>query len=206
MQAVERQTLRRRSQQEEGKDRKEMQKESRTARCTLLNGATWNTEKKFMSRYKGTFDIFFGIEHKMRKEEMEEQFNDRSQIRTEDLQPTQQESSMKMPSSEDRKHTSGGVFCYSGQLLWEQLLAKKKKEQLSQFEATREELPKAWSTCARRCACFLSITSGTRKVWTPRNEALMEEVIKQARTIRHPWLIACDANMCPEDVEKSLWF
>ena len=23
---------------------------------------------------------------------------------------------------------------------------------------------------------------------------------------RHPWLIACDANMCPEDFEKSLWF
>ena len=28
-----------------------------------------------MRRYKGTFDIFFGIEHRLRKEEMEEQFN-----------------------------------------------------------------------------------------------------------------------------------
>ena len=25
-------------------------------------------------------------------------------------------------------------------------------------------------------------------------------------TTRHPWLIACDANMCPKDFEKSLWF
>ena len=29
-----------------------------------------------MRRYKGTFDIFFGVEHRMRKEEMEEQFNE----------------------------------------------------------------------------------------------------------------------------------
>ena len=35
----------------------------------------WSTEKKCMSRYKRTSDIFFGIEHRMRKEEMEEQFN-----------------------------------------------------------------------------------------------------------------------------------
>ena len=40
--------------------------------------------------------------------------------------------------------------------------------------------------------------------WTPRNEALLEAVLKQARSIRHPWLVTCDANMCPEDFEKSL--
>ena len=27
--------------------------------------------------------------------------------------------------------------------------------------------------------------------WTPRNEALLEAVLKQARTTRHPWLTAC---------------
>ena len=42
--------------------------------------------------------------------------------------------------------------------------------------------------------------------WTPRSEALLEAVLKQARTTRHTWLIACDANMCPEDFEKGLWF
>ena len=30
--------------------------------------------------------------------------------------------------------------------------------------------------------------------------------MRQARSTRHKWLIACDANMCPEDFEKSLWF
>ena len=49
-------------------------------------------------------------------------------------------------------------------------------------------------------------TSGTRKAGHPRYEALLEAVVKQAKVARHPWLIACDANMCPEDFEKSLWF
>ena len=49
-------------------------------------------------------------------------------------------------------------------------------------------------------------TFGTRKVGPPRNEALMEAVVKQARTTWHSWLIACDANVCPEDFKKSLWF
>ena len=42
--------------------------------------------------------------------------------------------------------------------------------------------------------------------WTPRSEALLEAVLKQTRTTGHAWLIACDANMCPEDFKKSLWF
>ena len=69
---------------------------------------------KSMRRYKGTFDIFFGIKHRMGKEEMEEQFNreakqgwrfaaDAARITDENA------------SSEDRKHTSGGVLCSSQQ-------------------------------------------------------------------------------------------
>ena len=32
-------------------------------------------KKKYMMRYKGTFDIFCGFDHRMRTEEIEEQFN-----------------------------------------------------------------------------------------------------------------------------------
>ena len=39
-----------------------------------------------------------------------------------------------------------------------------------------------------------------------RNEALLEGILRRTRTTKHPWLIACDANMSPEDFEKSLWF
>ena len=40
----------------------------------------------------------------------------------------------------------------------------------------------------------------------PRNDAVRAAVLKRARTTKHPWLIACDANMSPQDFEKSLWF
>ena len=58
-----------------GKDRTEMKKEARRLRCTLLNGSALSTQKKFLRRYTGKCDIFFGLEHRLRKEEMEEQFN-----------------------------------------------------------------------------------------------------------------------------------
>ena len=58
-----------------GVDRKEMRKEEKNLRCALLDGSAWSTERKYMRRYNGTFDVFFGIEHRLRKEEMEEQFN-----------------------------------------------------------------------------------------------------------------------------------
>ena len=42
--------------------------------------------------------------------------------------------------------------------------------------------------------------------WTSRNETLLEAVLKRTLTTKHPWLIACDASMSPEDFEKSFWF
>ena len=59
----------------ERKSRSGMQKSPNTVKCTLLSGSAWCTDGKYMRRYTGTFDIFFGIEHRMRREEMEEQFN-----------------------------------------------------------------------------------------------------------------------------------
>ena len=33
----------------------------------------------------------------------------------------------------------------------------------------------------------------------------MEAVVKQDKTTKYPWLVACDANINPEDLKKSLW-
>ena len=91
------------------KDMSEMQMPANAVRCTLLNGSAWCTEEKYMRRYKGTFDVFFGIALRMRREEMKEQFNKESKqgwrfaayvARITD----------ESASSEDRKHTSGRVF------------------------------------------------------------------------------------------------
>ena len=64
-----------RRKQPEGEDRSEMQKEAKLLRGTKLNGSAWSTEMKFLRRYKGKCDIFCGIEHRLRKEEMEEHSN-----------------------------------------------------------------------------------------------------------------------------------
>ena len=42
--------------------------------------------------------------------------------------------------------------------------------------------------------------------WTPSNVAILEAVLKRARATKHPWLVACDANMSAVDFEKSLSF
>ena len=34
----------------------------------------------------------------------------------------------------------------------------------------------------------------------------MEAVVKQARTTRHPWLVASDANLDAGDFRRGLWF
>ena len=76
-------------------------------RCTLLNGSAWSTEKKYMRRYKGAFDIFFWIEHRMREEKMEEHVNKKAKqgkrfaARITDVSA----------SSKYWEGTIGGVFC-----------------------------------------------------------------------------------------------
>ena len=53
---------------------------------------------------------------------------------------------------------------------------------------------------------FFSVYFWHSEGWTPTNEALLEAVVKRVKATRRPWLIACDADMCLEDFEKSLWF
>ena len=86
-----------------------MREEEKRLKCTLLNGSAWNTEKKFLRRYKGTFDIFFGTVHRLRKEEMEEQFN-REAKEGWRFAASAARITDETAGDEDRKHTSGGVL------------------------------------------------------------------------------------------------
>ena len=56
-------------------NRSKMQQDSETVRCTLLNGSAWCLERLRVRCHVGAFDIFFGIEHRMRRVEVEEHFN-----------------------------------------------------------------------------------------------------------------------------------
>ena len=62
-----------------------------------------------MRRYKGTFDVFFGTEHRLRKEEVEEQFN-REAKEGWRFAASAARITEEMAGYDDRKRTSGGVF------------------------------------------------------------------------------------------------
>ena len=62
-----------------------------------------------MKRFKGTFDIFFGVEHRMRNEDMEEQCNKDAKEGWRFVADAARITDERA-SSEDRKHTSRGVF------------------------------------------------------------------------------------------------
>ena len=95
--------------QPKGADRTEMRKEAERLRCTLLNGSAWSTERKYMRRYEGKCDIVFGIEYRLSKEEMEEQFK-REGKEGWRFAADAARITHETAGSEDRKHTSGGVF------------------------------------------------------------------------------------------------
>ena len=84
-------------------------------------------------------DVFFGIEHRLRKEEMEEQFNKEAKEGWR-FAASAARITDERASNEDRTHTSGGVL-WQSTATWEQLW-EQKKERLSRSQEMKEELPK----------------------------------------------------------------
>ena len=62
-----------------------------------------------MRRYKGKCDVFFGMEHRLRKEEMEDQFNKKAKEAWR-FAASAARITEETAGDEDRKHTSRGVL------------------------------------------------------------------------------------------------
>ena len=146
-----------------------------------------------MKRYKGKCDIFFGIEHRLRKEEMEEQFN-REAKEGWRLAGDAARIIDDRACSEDRKHTSGGVFVSVDSDLGAVVGAE--EGAINSIPGNEGRIVQSWVN-VRGCLRVFSVLFWLSEGWTPRNEALLKAVLKQLKIARHPWLIACDANMCP---------
>ena len=84
-------------------------------------------------------------------------------------------------------------------------MGEQKKGRLDSIPGDEGRITQAWVNVRGGLRVF-SVYFWHSEGWTPRNEALLDAVLRQAKVTRHPWLVACDANMCPEDFEKSLWF
>ena len=156
-----------------------------------------------MRRYKGKCDIFFGIEHRLRREEMEGQFNREAKEGwrcAEDVEIITNERA----SSEDRKHTSCGVFVAVGSNLGT-VVGEKREGAVASIPCNEGRIARAWVNVRGRLRVFAENFWHTEG-WIPRNEALLEAVLKRARVTRHPWLMACDASVSSVEFEKSIWF
>ena len=105
-----------------------------------------------MKRYKGDCDIFFGMEHRLRKDEVEEQLNKEAKERWR-FAAVAARITDESAGIEDGKHTSGGAF--------------------------------------------VAVDSNLGAV-VGAEEGTIASIPRQR--------FACDANMCPKDFEKSLWF
>ena len=126
-------------------------------RCTSLNSSAWSKEKKHMRRYKGNFDIFFGVEHRMRKEEMEEQFNKDAKQGWRFAADSARNTDEKA-SSEDRKHSP------------------KEEGAVTSIPRNQGRIVQTWCMCEEVCESF-PYTSGTRhfmkRVSTTRHPRLI---------------------------------
>ena len=109
LQEEQKETHQRKWKRSKGVDRTEMRKEEKRLRCALLDGSAWSTEKKYMRRYTGTFDILFG-----KGAQIEEGGTWRNKIVEEAKEGWRFAASAsritdETAEDEDRKHTSGGV-------------------------------------------------------------------------------------------------
>ena len=165
-----------------GVDRTGLRKEEKRLRCALLNGSAWSTEKKYMRRYKGTFDVFFGMAHRLRKEEMEEQFNEEAKEGW-GFAASAARITAEKAGDEDRKHTLGGVVVAIDNILGAEEGAI---ESIPGYEG---RIAQAWVTVRGGLRIF-AVDFWHPKGRTSRNEALMEAVLKRTRITKHPWLLA----------------
>ena len=162
------------------KSRREMRKPAETVRCTLLNGSAWSTKKKRTCRRStGTFD-FFGVERRMGWRTVQQRGTARMEVRCQTVRIIDVSG-----SSEDCKHWS---------VLWQNTPIgngerERRKSRQAKPRERRTNRP-SMGERQRRYAGLGSAILALRR--TPRNEALMEAVVKQARTTRHPLLVASD--------------
>ena len=116
-----------------------------------------------MKRHKGTFDIFFRIEHRMKKQEMEEQFN----------RPSRMEVCSRGSKDHRRECRQRGSQAHVGRSLCGHLpVVGRERERFRRFQEGR--FAEAMGECWRRYLGFCRIF-GHLEGWTPRNEAMIAE-------------------------------
>ena len=128
-----------------------------------------------MRRYKGKCDTFFGIEHRLRKEEMEEQFKREAKEGWRSAADAARITDERA-SGEDRKHTSGAVFVAVDSNLG--VVVGAGEGTIVSIPGNEGRIAQAWVNVRGALRVF-SVFFCHSEGWTPRNEALLEAVLKR---------------------------
>ena len=114
-----------------------------------------------MRRDKGKCDIFLEMEHRLRKEEMEEQFNKEAKEGWRCAADAARITDERV-SGEDRKHTSRGVFDGSRQ---QSVSSCESRTRGKWFDSwyRRKNCP-GMGECQRRFVCFLGVFPALRRL------------------------------------------
>ena len=121
------------------------------------------------------------VAHRLRKEEKEEQFHREARFAADPARITDEGA-----SSEDRKHTSGGVFV-AVDSNWGVVVGAEEGA-IKSIPGNEGRIAQAWLNVRGGLRVF-PVYFWHSEGWTPRNEALLEAVVKQAKTTRHQWLV-----------------
>ena len=120
-----------------------------------------------MRRYEGKRDIFFGMEHRLRKEEMEEQFNKEAKegwrLEADPAGLTDENAD----GTEDRKHTSGGVLVAVDSNLG--AIVGAEEGAIDSIPGNEGRLAQTWVNLRGGLRVFL-VKIWHSEGWTPRNE------------------------------------
>ena len=132
----------------------------------MLNVSAWSTERKYIRRYKGRRDILLGIEHKLKKEEVKEQFNREAKGRME-LWLMRRESQTKEQAVRIRNIHQEKFFVAVGSKLGS--VVGEKQGAVTSIQGNRGRITQAWVNVRggmRVSAAYFWHSEG----WTPRTK------------------------------------
>ena len=127
------------------------------------------TEKAYIEQYREDIDVFFGIEHRIKGEEAEQQFN---HVAKKNLKRAVSEAreTKRSKRQEDKKPTSGGVFIAMDGLVMKE-----------------DSSVQAWVNVKGGLGMFVIYFSDSAG-WSPRSAALFEAVTHadETRAVMEP--------------------
>ena len=168
-------------------------------RITMLNGSSWGAVKDCMGRDKGHHDVFVGIEHRLRGDELVEMLNKASKrykIAAGDARATRESEVVGV-------EISGGVFVDVANRLTSAALVGGVK--FDGFEENDGRIAEVCVKCHQGIHVF-AVYFWHSEGWTTRSEELVKAVLRRVANTKSLWIVACDANMEPRDFEFCDWY